>query len=509
MEPSSDSNANREVDLADLAGVEPKDRDLLCAPPGRARPRRRRRKGWYLKQASKTRFSPPVDPRCGTWLNESFYLSGLGGARLLESVLLSIGRIEQQKRHATSKTRFRARSQAQQRNFERRIECILANALRTHFYRKTSRVAYYRRSDGNRGKGQWMSATSVGEAVDLLADAGFISKDIGVWKGTPGVWDGYSSTFWPVQNLLDLLAACNGNQYSFAKRRPDKLSLIKLRPSDREERNLSFEWTNQTMRWADDIDRYNRFIAGFEIWIDIDLKHEKWLVNWCNANRREGSREPHLKNMEYFNRFLVRIFNDGTFDHGGRLYGAWYQYVPSWLRKKIVIDTDDTVELDFSCMSLRMLYHRNKIDYREDAYAIPALAAYAVSKGHSPRYFRDSIKKLVQAMLNNEDDDVRPEMIKLDEKFGPRFTRAQVKDMILAKHHLIKDAFGTGIGKELQRLDSDLALEIIVSLMDQGIPCLPIHDSFVVAQQFRDDLRQQMTDSYKAKMGFDPVIHQQ
>ena len=52
--------------------------------------------------------------------------------------------------------------------------------------------------------------------------------------------------------------------------------------------------------------------------------------------------------------------------------------------------------------------------------------------------------------------------------------------MILAKHEQISDVFGKGLGKTIQRLDSDIAFEIIVTLMDEGILCLPIHDSFIV-----------------------------
>lgn len=504
MDTSNDCQESRGIGEA---GVGPRDSKPLCAPVAKARRRRRRNRSRYSKQASKAKSDHLADPRCGTWLNEYLYLSGKQGARLLESVLLSLSHLEQCSKSKSSKTKFRARSQSQQRNFERRIDCILANVLRTHFYRETSRVTYYRKADGNRGKSEWMSAPSVASAIDLMVCSGLLIADIGVWKGTPDVWDGYTSTYWPDQNLIDLLAACNVNPYSFDKDCPDGNGLIRLRPSDGDGRDLSFEWTERVVQWANDIDRYNRFSSRFEIWIRIDVEGDKWLANWCNENRREGNREPLLKSMEFFNRFLVRIFNDGTFDHGGRLYGAWYQYVPGWLRKKISIDDDDTVELDFSCMALRMIYNQRGIDYREDAYDIPALTEYAVSRGYPPTYFRNSIKKLVQAMLNNEDEETRPEMIKLDEKFGPRFTRAQVRDLIFQKHERIANAFGTGEGKRNQRMDSDLALEIIVKLMDKGILCLPIHDSFIVAERFRDELYEQMRSSYQNALGFEPIIH--
>jgi hypothetical protein len=78
--------------------------------------------------------------------------------------------------------------------------------------------------------------------------------------------------------------------------------------------------------------------------------------------------------------------------------------------------------------------------------------------------------------------------------------------MILAKHELISTAFGTGLGKTIQRVDSDIAFEIIVSLMDDGILCLPIHDSFIVTKAHRERLNHQMIMSYRDRLGFDPII---
>jgi hypothetical protein len=78
--------------------------------------------------------------------------------------------------------------------------------------------------------------------------------------------------------------------------------------------------------------------------------------------------------------------------------------------------------------------------------------------------------------------------------------------MILAKHAAISDVFGSGIGKTLQRWDSDIAFDVIISLMDQGILCLPIHDSFMVMTKDKGKLHQQMVTSYRSSFNFDPII---
>ena len=274
--------------------------------------------------------------------------------------------------------------------------------------------------------------------------------------------------------------------------------------------DLKLQQTDETERWAADLDRYNRFADGYEIDVHLDDNGEAQLVEAYNRKQADYNRQPGIIRPEFFDRHLVRIFNDGdtrpNFEHGGRLYGAWYQRVPKWLRDAVTINDNETVELDYSGMAVRMIYHERGRPYLDDPYALVGPETYAVKKGRSKDYYRNSIKKLVQAMLNNEDDDKAPEMVKLEESFSPRFTRAQIRDMILVKHEKIKDAFGTGIGKRLQRMDSDIALNVIVSLMDEGILCLPIHDGFRVEKASKEKLMHHMMEVYLEMLGFYPII---
>jgi len=43
--------------------------------------------------------------------------------------------------------------------------------------------------------------------------------------------------------------------------------------------------------------------------------------------------------------------------------------------------------------------------------------------------------------------------------------------------------------------------------LDREIPVLPIHDSYIVAEQYEDELYEVMKEKYRDRMGFDPVIH--
>ena len=46
-------------------------------------------------------------------------------------------------------------------------------------------------------------------------------------------------------------------------------------------------------------------------------------------------------------------------------------------------------------------------------------------------------------------------------------------------------------------LDAKIALNIAFHFINQGIPCLPVHDSFLVQVRYESELRRVMLDTYK------------
>ncbi|MBV5343104.1 hypothetical protein JZU68_05665, partial [bacterium] len=64
----------------------------------------------------------------------------------------------------------------------------------------------------------------------------------------------------------------------------------------------------------------------------------------------------------------------------------------------------------------------------------------------------------------------------------------------------------SGAGLKLQNLDSQITEAILMRMTDKGIPCLPVHDSYIVPQQYEDRLRDVMMEEYKAVIGYEPVI---
>jgi hypothetical protein len=68
-------------------------------------------------------------------------------------------------------------------------------------------------------------------------------------------------------------------------------------------------------------------------------------------------------------------------------------------------------------------------------------------------------------------------------KWASRRLAARVVSAIERKHYKIRDYFGSGCGAGFQRWDSDMAMEVMLRMVQSTGRCpLPMHDSFLVAK---------------------------
>jgi hypothetical protein len=79
-------------------------------------------------------------------------------------------------------------------------------------------------------------------------------------------------------------------------------------------------------------------------------------------------------------------------------------------------------------------------------------------------------------------------------------------DLARTCHALIACDFLTGLGTELMRIESGIALDVLYHFAARGIPVLGIHDSFIVPESHSDDLRAVMAECYRSKLGFLPIV---
>ena len=201
--------------------------------------------------------------------------------------------------------------------------------------------------------------------------------------------------------------------------------------------------------------------------------------------------------------YLHRVFNKESFKSGGRFYGAYHLAMPKELRKCLLINGEPIVELDFSALHIRMLYHRAGIDYREDPYAV--LCDNNEERG---------IYKLVQLIAINSKNENQAVKAIRDQLRKNSIFDGLTNQAITARiqrfkkvHSGIAKYLNTGVGLKLQNLDSRITDIVLKKFTQAGIPCLPVHDSYIVQERYRDLLMDVMTEAYMEIMkGFRPVI---
>ncbi|MBM9604217.1 hypothetical protein [Desulfopila inferna] len=207
------------------------------------------------------------------------------------------------------------------------------------------------------------------------------------------------------------------------------------------------------------------------------------------------------------NKKLYRVFNRKRFNLGGRFYGALHTNLPKELRADILINGDPTVELDYSAHHVRIPYHLAKTEYVEDPYR-------AVCKDRSDDKERKMMKHIFLMVENTRSrggaifaikENAKPWYKDYIGSLGYKDISA-VLDRIEDEHNAISNCFYKEKGREYQFIDSEIAEAILLRMTKSGIPCLPVHDSFIVPKQHQDELYQVMTAEYKRVLGFSPVI---
>lgn len=213
-----------------------------------------------------------------------------------------------------------------------------------------------------------------------------------------------------------------------------------------------------------------------------------------------------------------RIFTN-DFDHHGRIYTGRYghQSLRKLERASIRFDGELGIEVDFSGMHPRMLYHQCGIDYRDDPYALWNRRPTDAQRLLAKKAFNALLNaKSKRAAIASCDDRLRiqgksgralRDAKRLKRALAEQETSfAEVVAAVVRPHRPIEDAFCDDVGMRLMRIDLGIAMEVFDHFATLGVPCLGVHDSFIVPAKHERTLREGMTEFYAAKLGFEPEL---
>ena len=309
-------------------------------------------------------------------------------------------------------------------------------------------------------------------AVDILRAAGLIDHE----KGIHAFWgEGRRSTCWATGELVGLLASVLDTTESRGIVADTEVIVLRGR-GDYDKRALPYEDTPDTVAMRQQVEALNEALA------QIDL-------------RQYGKRMPIPVGR--------RIFN-GDFTRGGRFYchGASYQNIRSRARRDLQIvvggQPRPVVEIDYGRLHPTMAYA--KAGHKApngDLYRIPGYERSLIKLGVNIMFnatTRHGAKLAIATAIH--DKTALREASGLPRRWSRFGYSSFTEDLVTAienHHHKIRQFFNSDCGARFQRVDSDMAVEVMEEMIAATGRCpLPVHDSFLVADTDEDALRQVM-----------------
>ena len=376
---------------------------------------------------------------------------------------------------------------------------VLANLLAAHY--SGSQLLLSRSSGKHKGSNPiGIDNRTISLVTDYLADRGLIDLHIGRRNDT----DKNASWCIPLMPLISLL-----DKHDARFRLHSKTQFAVVRDADK---NVIPMYTDRN--------KAHRLTKLAQPVID---HYETWMNHTATLD------------SSYLLPWLKRLFNRNM-DLGGRFYGH-YQQIPSADRKRIRIDGEATVELDFKSLHMALLYSLEGIQVSGDPYLVEgnedkraAFKSMCLRLVNSDNLasFEANITRSGNPNVQKEFElyKVRREQYEYLKSLGLKATEpskpmsirkgfieniptnAKGGDylrLILDRHEPIAHQFGTtNIGLRLQKMDSDLMALVLDKL--KGIPCLPVHDSIRCRVSDMDKVNKAMIDAYRECFGQHIVV---
>jgi hypothetical protein len=233
---------------------------------------------------------------------------------------------------------------------------------------------------------------------------------------------------------------------------------------------LDYDDTTLTETYRREVGRINQHLAQ----ADIDF----------------GSAALPEKVVDVGDRYIRRYFN-GSFSHGGRLYGGFWMPLSKAVRREgLSIDGESVETLDYGQMAMRLVYGMAGVEpITSDLYAIPGLIDH-----------RKGVKALFASLLfTTKPLGQYPEGVR--DMFPRGLGVKAAVEMIKHHHPAIAPYFGTGVGFTTMYKESEILIDVLNELMTQNITALPIHDAIVIPQSKVDIATAIMLDVFHQHTG--------
>ncbi|RDH41986.1 hypothetical protein [Zooshikella ganghwensis] len=242
--------------------------------------------------------------------------------------------------------------------------------------------------------------------------------------------------------------------------------------NNNDHKNIEYKDTKETLKLRSELQTFNQWLC----------KHK---VTYIDNETSEL-----ITPLPFFLRYVRRFRNN--FKSGGRLYST-VQVLRKTERRTLQFNGEDTVELDFKSLHLRLLYNMSGLPSPHDCYKIDGIS-------------RSMAKQVALVCLNTKSYESACKALRKHYKDKPYDDIKQAIKALIDAHPSLEEHFFTETWTTLHYWDSSIAFAIMKSFQQKDIPIIGIHDSFVVPATAEDELRDTMNREYKALANYDPII---
>ena len=157
-------------------------------------------------------------------------------------------------------------------------------------------------------------------------------------------------------------------------------------------------------------------------------------------------------------------------------------------------------ECDYGQMSILLLYAEAGAQDQLPAGDLYDLSAYGI-----PQECRPGIKKVMQAIINSPDTPKR--LPKGARKHIPtNISLKQILTAIEQKHPVIYPLMTSNLGMQLLRKESDILVDVLLTLRENDVVALPIHDAVLVADEDKETAVKVMKEVFQKHTGITPAV---
>ncbi len=384
-----------------------------------------------------------------------------------------------------SEQRQRARRDTVRANLRTTLDALLAELVKIAEQDATRFLAYSRNRNDytpNRYATPGITFQVVSDAVAYLERAGLVDHAAGYldraanpFGGPGGI--GRRSRIRARSLLLERLAS-HGISAATVQERGNR-EIIRLKgpaPARGAAKPLlDYRDTRETIRMRKTLETVNALLLAADITLPGPLPALEAM------DEEEPPPEPGQA-------WLYRVFNNGKFDLGGRFYGGWWMGLSKQDRGRLRINGEPVAELDYAGFHPRIMYDLTKNFAPQAPYELP---------GRLAEVPRDLCKKAFAQLLNSSGGTIRaPKGARA--LLPRRATWKQVVQAMEQKHAPVAHWFRKGRGLELQAIDARIAEQVLLHMAQRGVPCLPVHDSFIVPASQAAALREEMDKAYRS-----------